>query len=501
MSSGSIVGPLRQRAAVSLFKGLTTGIDSNGGSGIGFVSGLFDNVFINNDINVYDDFSTTPLDQTKWQVLEFAREISGGKLRLNVQAEDSQQDATFAPRNQNTAYFEAKVLVESGSQVSSGAIGRARIAGFYYNDSRGPGSGQNFNSYESDVWVSNHIILDESNNLTANCYLWRMDTEDDQGPGTMLFYQDFTTPIAFDTTYTLSIEFTGSAVIFKCNNETYQYDITTPTYPPHEGQYRQLKSRVYADPGESGYMKVNFDDVYTGYTAQAIYDATGTWNVTETSVEDSCDPGIYPETSTITITQTGNDFTLVDDNGETFTGTVSGVYYALYGETIEQGGTNKIYTSFILSSNTSGSGGYNWTWTDGIDWCEGGGLFTFIKDTTPPTVSSITPANNATDVAVNTAITATFSEAMDSSTITTDTFLVTGSGNIAGTVTYSGTTATFTPASDLNYDTTYIATITTGARDSAGNALQTVYTWSFTTQSDSSNGGAGGCFISTLLEN
>jgi len=104
-------------------------------------------------------------------------------------------------------------------------------------------------------------------------------------------------------------------------------------------------------------------------------------------------------------------------------------------------------------------------------------------------------------VAVNTAITATFSEAMDSSTITTDTFLVTGSGNIAGTVTYSGTTATFTPASDLNYDTTYIATITTGARDSAGNALQTVYTWSFTTQSDSSNGGAGGCFISTLLEN
>ena len=504
VSSGPVVGPFRQRAAVTLFKGLITGINANGGSGSGFVSAMFDNVYINNNVTVYDDFSTTPLDQTKWGILEFAREISSGKLRLNVQAEGSQQDAKITPRNQNTAYLEAKVLVESGSQVSPEALGRARIAGYYYNDSRGPGSGQNYNAYEGNVWISNHIDLDESDNLTANCFLWRMDTEDDNGPGTMLFSQGFTTPIAFDTTHALSIEFTGSAVIFKCNNETYQYDITTPTYPPHEGQFRYLLSRVYADPGESGYMKVNLDDVYTGYTAQAIYDATGTWDVTETSVEDSCDPNVYPETSTITITQTGNDFTLVDDDGETYTGTVNGIYYALYGETIEQGETDVNYFTFILSSETSGSGEYNWTWTDGIDWCEGGGLFTFIKDTTPPTVSSTTPANNATDVAINTDITATFSEAMDSSTITTDTFTVSGSDNIAGTVTYSGTTATFTKASDLNYDTTYIATITTDAMDLGGNALETDYTWSFTTQSETTGGdggedegGGGGCFITT----
>ena len=94
---------------------------------------------------------------------------------------------------------------------------------------------------------------------------------------------------------------------------------------------------------------------------------------------------------------------------------------------------------------------------------------------------------------------------MDSSTITTDTFSVSGSDNIAGTVTYSGTTATFTPTTNLDYGKTYTATITTGAKDSAGNALQTDYTWSFTTQSGSSNGGGdesgGGCFITTLLEN
>ena len=81
---------------------------------------------------------------------------------------------------------------------------------------------------------------------------------------------------------------------------------------------------------------------------------------------------------------------------------------------------------------------------------------------------------------------------MDSSTITTATFAVSGSGNIAGTVTYSGTTATFTPTTDLDYNTTYTATITTGAKDLAGNALETDYTWSFTTLSDSSNGGTNG---------
>jgi hypothetical protein len=131
----------------------------------------------------------------------------------------------------------------------------------------------------------------------------------------------------------------------------------------------------------------------------------------------------------------------------------------------------------------------------------------FSTDTMAPTVSSTTPANSATDVAVNTAITATFSEEMDGSTISTDTFLVDdGSANIAGTVTYSGTIATFTPATDLSYGTTYTATITTGAKDLAANALEEDYTWSFTTQPEidggnghgDGDGGGGGCFISLV---
>jgi uncharacterized delta-60 repeat protein len=105
------------------------------------------------------------------------------------------------------------------------------------------------------------------------------------------------------------------------------------------------------------------------------------------------------------------------------------------------------------------------------------------RDSTPPTVSSTAPANNASGVALNTAVTANFSEQMDSATITTATFTLKDATNnpVTGAVSYSGTTATFTPSGNLAPSTTYTATITTGAKDLAGNALTTNYSWAFVT--------------------
>jgi len=103
-------------------------------------------------------------------------------------------------------------------------------------------------------------------------------------------------------------------------------------------------------------------------------------------------------------------------------------------------------------------------------------------DTTRPTVSSTDPANAATGVAINKKIAATFSETMDPSTMSSTNFtLKQGTTLMAGSVTYVGTTATFAPASPLAINTTYTATITTGARDLAGNALAANFVWTFTT--------------------
>ena len=247
----------RQRPPVTLFKQLGTCIQADDGSGTGYVSALFDDVFINDEAQAYDTFNAAFIDTTKWNEQESVREISNDKLRLNVRADGQRESATITPVDQSTTYLEAKILVESGSQVSAGTDGFARIAGTYYNESGPPYDGS-----KNDVWVSSRIVLDENHNLTGWCGLWRFDDSDPWGPGTMFFYQDFPTPIAFNTAHTLSIEQIGSKFIFKFNNETYQYSVTTPMYEPSEGQYRHLQSRVYADPGESGYIKTNFDDVY-----------------------------------------------------------------------------------------------------------------------------------------------------------------------------------------------------------------------------------------------
>jgi len=264
VSASFTSGPDKQRDAVTQHKALSAGAytDGDGGSGSGYASTTFDNVLTNG--TAYDDFDSSPLDQTKWKNLEFTRELSNGKLRLNVHAEDSPQDADTNPEDQDTAFFEAKILIERGSQISSGARGHGRIAGWYYNDSRGSGSGQDYNGRVGDVWASNSIGLDDSNHLIAMCWVWRCDTVNSgDSNADDIFLQVFTTAIEFDTFYTLSIELTGSSIIFKCNDETYQYNITTPIYTASE-QYRTIESKVYADSGESGYMKVNIDDVYTG---------------------------------------------------------------------------------------------------------------------------------------------------------------------------------------------------------------------------------------------
>ncbi len=100
-----------------------------------------------------------------------------------------------------------------------------------------------------------------------------------------------------------------------------------------------------------------------------------------------------------------------------------------------------------------------------------------------PLVSSTSPADSATRMPVDTIITVTFSEDMDASTISDATFLVhDGSTAVAGTVTYSDMTATFTPTTDLVYGRIYHVTITNDVEDLAGNPLEDDYRWWFATE-------------------
>ncbi|MBK9042945.1 MAG: Ig-like domain-containing protein [Saprospiraceae bacterium] len=162
-----------------------------------------------------------------------------------------------------------------------------------------------------------------------------------------------------------------------------------------------------------------------------------------------------------------------------------------------QNGTNKIagtvtYTgttvSFKPSSNLQAGITYTATITTGAKNLNGTPLTTdyvWVFSTgaaLAPTVISTDPAHNATGVNINKTVTATFSTAMDQNTIKGNTFtLKNGASAVAGVITYSGTTASFNPSTNLLSGTTYTATVTTGVQNTSGTPLAQNFVWTFTT--------------------
>ncbi|WP_269241841.1 Ig-like domain-containing protein [Flavobacterium limnophilum] len=132
---------------------------------------------------------------------------------------------------------------------------------------------------------------------------------------------------------------------------------------------------------------------------------------------------------------------------------------------------NKVYTATITKGaeniiGTELANDYVWTFTTGLR----------------PIVVSTDPANNATGVALNKVIRATFNMPMNPLTLSATTFTVKqGTTTILGAISYSGSTVSFTPTSPLEGNKTYTATITTGATNVAGTPLAANYVWNFTT--------------------
>lgn len=137
---------------------------------------------------------------------------------------------------------------------------------------------------------------------------------------------------------------------------------------------------------------------------------------------------------------------------------------------------NTVYTATITTGakdleQNALRADYVWSFTTGTS-----------SSANQPKVISTDPMNGATGVQLNKNITADFNKVMDSATITTATFkLNQGLNVIAGVVTYTGTTAKFSPSSNLSPGVMYTATITTGAKDLSGNPIAANYVWNFST--------------------
>ncbi len=253
---------------------------------------------------------------------------------------------------------------------------------------------------------------------------------------------------------------------------------------------------------------------YTVTVSTAVKDAAGNpmaanyvWSWTTAATPDTTAP-------TVTSTINANGATGVPTNtkvGATFSeamtsSTLTSTSFILkqtvagtvVNGTLAYSGLSALFTpSAALIGNTQytvtikgGSGGaadvagnvlladYVWSWTTGA-----------TPDVTPPTVSDTNPLDLAIGVCINKTVNATFSEAMDPTTINNASFTLAVSGGgaaVAGLVSYDVPTkiASFNPTANLTATTSYTATIKGGAsgvKDLAGNALVADKSIQFTT--------------------
>ena len=142
----------------------------------------------------------------------------------------------------------------------------------------------------------------------------------------------------------------------------------------------------------------------------------------------------------------------------------------------------------------------------------------FVIDTTAPTVSSISPTDNQSSVSITDNITVTFSDAMDTTYVTTNTDNTSCYGNLgvssdnfsscvqmASAPASSNSNMTFTldPYDNLTVSTTYKTRVTTGVKDAAGNTLSSQYETSsgFKTASSATAIATGAEHSCALLDN
>jgi hypothetical protein len=102
-----------------------------------------------------------------------------------------------------------------------------------------------------------------------------------------------------------------------------------------------------------------------------IYDATGTWSTRDTKTYDSDNEPLEDKQGTLTITQTGSNFSMETDEGDDLVGTVCGAVYTFIGDFgLVQAptggwGNASVEGTMELTSEITFEGEYTFTWTDG----------------------------------------------------------------------------------------------------------------------------------------
>jgi hypothetical protein len=239
---------------------------SDGGTSDGSaatISGTVDNVM--SDGALVDAFAAASIDQGIWGSDEFSTKVVNGKLDLIAKSGGtSTQRTSISLKNPDINFLGAKVTLLSTSTQTDTARVRARVGGYWYNDTL------DGNGLEGEIF-SSFIIERAEGVLQATVGVFRCgDANCDTG--TEPFWEKLGTTIAMDTAYEISIEKTASSLVYRMGGEiVYTHDITTQIYPSKDN-YKMVRAEIRDDVGEA---HARFDDITTDGFADPSPASTG----------------------------------------------------------------------------------------------------------------------------------------------------------------------------------------------------------------------------------
>ena len=246
--------PARERDPNSPWKGLSARVQINDDSSYGYLSAAFDNIL--KDGAVYDNFSSSTIDSTKWTSYEVATEISSGKLRSKLRT-SSTSTAAIITSNLNFLYptqihsIKAKVT-PTLFQNSQGKDVVARIWKNVYHDDT-PGTG-----YTGDIGGLVGIG-GTGTNPEAQWLVYRYTDNTGQN-WEALASGTFSKTIVLGNTYNLFLAWNGSQFTFRFDDEEAHYTpsgIINPVNIPGGS----IGVRVKDPAGEEAMIEALFDDV------------------------------------------------------------------------------------------------------------------------------------------------------------------------------------------------------------------------------------------------
>ncbi len=260
------------------FRGIYTRISANTGKEA-VASARFDDFKVNGEL--YDDFSASAIDTSKWYNYEFVREIVDGRLRLKVR---TGQDMT-APAFSGLSIaipgmiraMEAKITPVVLQSAPNGTA-RARVqGGWFYND--GTAGGGFIGDVSAVVGVE-----PKDGALRGVWYVVKHTDATNPDIVTPIATGTFTKPIVLGSTYAVSLKWDWKTIFLSFDGEEAAFTPTTAINPPNNPPFWVPRTRIQQRDGSDLMGEAYYDDVKVAYrmvqlpvTGQVkCYDATGT---------------------------------------------------------------------------------------------------------------------------------------------------------------------------------------------------------------------------------